>query len=191
MTVKEQSWHEAFQTLRIEYGHTDGMYRALHRRDAPSATTLSWQATSIIPTSTPTSTSATLDLTHQEANTTFSFPLGLGPSAPLSIGCKLCDTTGSATLSQGAFNLSVPGGDVTSPLDYIQSGTIQLQVDGFSAHIELEITPELQGSMTYSLFSVPIFGFEVRSSGHQQSHPNLSNLRYLVSEREACYLTLN
>lgn len=176
MTTKEQSWHEAFQRLKIEYGRTNGMYQtrnhgAMHKRDTPSATTLDWQATSIIPTSTPTSTSATLNLTHQEANTTFSFPLGLGPSAPLSIGCKLCSTTGSATLSEGAFNLSMSGGDVTSPLDYIQNGTIQLQVDGFSAHIELEVTPELQGSMEYSLFSVPIFGFEVRASCHSTANP--------------------
>jgi len=165
MTTKERSWHEAFQRLKIEFGHTNGMYQtrnhnALYRRDTPSATT------SIIPTSTPTSTSATLNLTHQEADTTFSFPPGLGPSAPLSIGCKLCDTTGSATLSQGEFDLSLPDGDGASPLNFIQKGTIQLQVDGFSAHIELQITPELHGSMNYSLFSVPIFGFVVRSSCH-------------------------
>ena len=170
MTTKEQSWHEAFQRLKIEYGHTNGMFqtrnhRTLHRRDTFSTTTSGWQATSIIPTSTPTSTSAILNLTHQEANTTFSFPPGLGPSAQLSIGCKLCETTGSATLSHGTFNLSAYGDDVAtvaSPLNRIQNGTIQLQVDDFSAHIELEITPELQGSMSYSLFSVPIFGFEVR-----------------------------
>ena len=197
MITKEQSWHEAFQSLNIEYGHTDGMYRtrthrALHKGDIPSATTLDSQATSIIPTSTPTSTSAILNLNHQEANTTFSFPLGLGPSAPLAIGCKLCQTTGSATLSQGAFNLSLSGGNVTSPLDYIRNGTVQLQVDGFSAHIELQITPELQGSMSYSLFSVPVFGFEVRPSCHRPLFPLINNdLRYLVSEREACYSILN
>ena len=171
LITKEQPWHVAFQRLNIEYGHANGMYQtrnssALHRRDTPSATTLNWQATSIIPTSTPTSTSATLNLTHQQADTTFSFPFGLGPSAPLVIGCKLCQTTGSATLSHGTFNISLSGGDVTSPLSYLKNGTIQLQLDGFSAHIELQITPELQGNMNYSLFSVPIFGFEVRPSCH-------------------------
>lgn len=162
MITKEQSWHEAFQRLKIEYGHADGMYqtrndRALRRRDAPSATTSELEATSIIPTSTPTSTSAILNLTHEEANTTFSFPLGLGPSAPLTIGCKLCQTTGSAILTEGTFNLNLSNGD-------IQNGTVQLQMDDFSAHVELQITPELQGSMEYSLFSVPVFGFEVKSS---------------------------
>jgi hypothetical protein len=197
MITKEQSWHEAFQRLNIEYGHTNGTYQtrthsALHRRDTPSATTLDWQATSIIPTSTPTSTSAILNLTHQEANTIFSFPLGLGPSAPLAIGCKLCQTTGSATLSHGTFNINLFGGDENSPLDYLQNGTIQLQVDGFSAHIELQITPELQGSMNYRLFSVPIFGFEVRPSCHRPVFSLINcDLRYLVSEREACYSILN
>lgn len=179
LEVKEHLWSELPGEIAIEYGHTEvhhelRRHASLGERQEPSSTTASWSiATNLIPTGIPTETSSSkvLNLTYESnPNSKFSFPLGLGPSAPVEIGCILCKTTGSLKVTHGKFafknisDINFIGNDFTSPLDYITSGSLDLEMNDFTAHIDLQITPSLSGNLNYSLFPVPIFGFSVSAA---------------------------
>jgi hypothetical protein len=134
-----------------------------------TSTVSSFTRTTILPTSTPTATATILDLSHQQANTTFSLPLIQGPPLPLTIGCKLCQTAGHLLVNQTAFHIDISNpisAKNSTPLQYIQGGEVQLQLSNFSAYVELDITPSLSGGTSLTLFSVPIFGFAVSTPYH-------------------------
>jgi hypothetical protein len=174
--VEEKPWNEIPGEITINYGHTEEHHElrrhaSLGRRQATSPTTVVQSVSrSLIPTESPTetSTSKVLNLAYEsKPDSTFSFPPGLGPSAPVEIGCKLCKITGNLKVTQGEFKLinrtdiNIVGTNITSPLDYVKSGSMQLEMNDFSAHIDLDITPSFSGGLNYTLYPVPIFGFSV------------------------------
>lgn len=70
--------------------------------------------------------------------------------------------TGEVNFTEAGFKLNnLSSSNVQSPLDYVSLGTAQLEVSDFSAHIELDITPSLAGGVSFTLFSVPVFGIVV------------------------------
>jgi hypothetical protein len=176
LEVEEKAWNEIPGEITIDYGHTEEHHELrrhenLNRRQSasPTTTTLSI-STELIPTASPTDTSSTkvLNLAYEsKPDSTFSFPLGLGPSAPLEIGCKLCKTTGTLKIIRGNFTLTpvsdinLIGSNITSPRDYIRNGFMQLEMNDFTAHIDLQITPALKGNIDYTLYPVPVFAFSV------------------------------
>jgi len=173
-SVKNKKWSEVFTQFTIEYGQTEERHvlrrhESLFRRQSVATSTNNLaNYTTIIPSATPTATANILDLSHEEKDSTFSFPVEQGPKVPIEIGCKLCQTTGTLNFTQGKFsiadlsNVTFMDDNVTSPMDWIQSGTVELEMNNFTAHLELQVTPTLKDELLYTLFSVPIFGFAVR-----------------------------
>lgn len=176
LEVEEKPWNELPGETTIEYGHTSEQHELRRhavfgkREQASPTASVSSIATSLIPTGTPTATSASnvLNLAYEsKPDSNFAFPLGLGPSAPIEIGCKLCKTTGSLKVTRGEFtiksmsDIDFSGSNITSPLDYVTSGSMDLEMNNFTAYIELQVTPSLSGGLNYTLYPVPIFGFSV------------------------------
>lgn len=99
----------------------------------------------LIPTGTPTEScsSKVLNLAYDsKPEFKFAFPLGTGPSAPIETGYKLCTTTGSLKVIRGEFTLKSMsdidfiGSNITSPLDYVTSGSLDLEMNNFTAYVE-------------------------------------------------------
>jgi hypothetical protein len=195
----EKPWHEAFRKFNIEYGYSNVYHKTRnqnvlgHRKRAASSTpTTTLDLTSIIPTETPTRTLPMLNLAHKETDTTFSLPVQVGPPLPISLGCKRCETTGSMKLTYGSFNVDINSDNVASPQDYITGGMAKLEMNDFSAFIQLQIMPSLTGSLPYQLFSIPIYGFAVRLFHIPMSRFNLIDIlrRYPMLPKQAYCLSL-
>ncbi|TLD39213.1 putative gpi anchored protein [Venturia nashicola] len=180
LEVEEKPWNVVPGKITIEYGHTAEHHELRRhavlgkRQQASSTSSVPSIATSLIPSGTPTETSSSkvLNLAYEsKPDTKFSFPPGLGPSAPLEIGCKLCKTTGNLKVTRGEFSLismddiDFIGDNITSPLDYITSGSMDLELNDFTALVNLQITPSLSGDLNYTLYPVPIFGFSIPNIG--------------------------
>lgn len=159
------------QSFAIEFGHSieEHSLRRQGRKQpravaSTTATTLPpLTGNTLVPIAEPTETSITLDLSHDEVSSTFSFPAGLGPSVPLTVGCKECKTTGSMKLTQGSFHIDIPSNWTgLTAFDIIQSGFVSLELDDFSAYILLTATPSASLDFAYTLFNVPVVGFVVR-----------------------------
>ena len=162
LSTKQTAWKHAFSNFRIEYGHCDEPYELL--RHGVSAYRRQATPTALIPTSSPTATTANLDLTSKAVNTTFALTNKDPNARGISLGCKNCTTTGHLSLTQGAFNL-IKREDVrlnTNVFDIISEGSVQLDMN-FTAYIELQASPYKTGSLTHPLFAVPLFGFRVCS----------------------------
>jgi hypothetical protein len=182
LSTKERKWSEAFGNYHISYGHSREAHHfrrhTLSKRSDNATATTDGLRNATVPTDAPKATSGRLDLSFEETDSTFgSFPLGLGPSVPISVGCKHCKTTGSMTLTEGEFHFNTNiindvgnlVGDLFSkqdikPLDVITGGYLSLEMDNFTAFVDLAVTPSLSGGFTYKLFDVPLFGFSVRHS---------------------------
>jgi hypothetical protein len=171
LSTEKKPWKYAFDRVKVEYGHCTESHQlrphheGLRRRQNPTSATsvpAGTAASLIIPTASPTATSVTFDLSHSESDSTFP----LEDEDSITIGCKLCKTTGSLELSQGDFEvIGLKDISITHPpsvLDLITSGSISLEMNGFTAYVELQVSPYLSGDVTHTLFSVPVLGFSVR-----------------------------
>ncbi|ORY16014.1 hypothetical protein BCR34DRAFT_145102 [Clohesyomyces aquaticus] len=136
-----------------------------------------------IPTGIPDNKeSATFDLAFQSLNTTFKpedFLNGVEtivnvPTVPLEVGCKNCTTTGSLVLVQGNFKVGTANIPFSiSDLDELnglamkafESGFVELQANGLTAHIELFSKPSASGQFEMTLFKLPIVGFVIPGMG--------------------------
>jgi hypothetical protein len=169
--VSSMSWKDAFPEMRIKFGHTTDRHvlrRHIFPRQAASTTTAFFdpQATNIIPSASPaySATTATIDLNSNVQNKALALPFGLPmPSnVPIKVSCKSCKTTGTLVFQEAdiSFNSEVldSGGDL---MDAISGGSIQLDISGFSAHVELDITPAQKGKLTFAVLTVPVFAISV------------------------------
>ncbi|KIW87165.1 uncharacterized protein Z519_12276 [Cladophialophora bantiana CBS 173.52] len=183
LRTEKITWQEAFHDFHLRFGHTTEAYlprnqpQHLIRRQASVETTptstsapLALTATSLIPSdaSTATATALSINLTHGAQDTWF--PDTVHPTdaqIPIKIGCKECSTSGTLTLAQGEWS-------VLSPADWfgaedlgniISAGNVQLGIEGFVAHVEIQIEPSLKGDMSLPLFTIPVFGFTIPEFG--------------------------
>ncbi|KAF1812248.1 hypothetical protein P152DRAFT_482286 [Eremomyces bilateralis CBS 781.70] len=93
-------------------------------------------------------------------------PVGLA-DVPVSIGCKDCTTTGLLELRQGEFelgNFDLPDNE-TDSASLLESGSIELRLLGFGAHIELQGEIGANGAIPFTLFKYPVFGFNIPGLG--------------------------
>lgn len=123
-----------------------------------------------VPTNTTTSTTSTADLSH--SLTDHQFDLGfVGNNLPLTFACKNCSTFGSMTLTRGEFKLAnateiaEEAVDDDKPVQLLDSGSIEMQVNDFFAHIELESELAAVFSHGFNLFTLPIVGYQVPHFG--------------------------
>ncbi|KAF2495717.1 hypothetical protein BU16DRAFT_618475 [Lophium mytilinum] len=132
---------------------------------APNITSMS---SIVVPsTAASTATSAAINLSFQELDTTFpTIPNNPLSQLPFTIGCKNCTTNGFLVLSSGkfAFDFNVLDGD-GGPFDIIQAGTITLQLNDFFAHVELSSQPSHSAAFQHSLFTAPVVGFVIPGIG--------------------------
>lgn len=185
-------WKDAFSTFRIDYSHTDEPHNhlnhdTLRKRDQATPTGGLASLTNLIPTSTPTATSVTLDLSYEEKDSTWSITdLSSGDdddndddddddddtdptSTFISLGCNLCQVAGKAVLTQGEFNINNVSEAVDSVIDssdidisdVITSGTVQLALNDFSVHADLQLSLSQNGDTDYSLYQAPVLAIQV------------------------------
>ncbi|KAF2093999.1 hypothetical protein NA57DRAFT_81002 [Rhizodiscina lignyota] len=95
----------------------------------------------------------------------------LRPHIPLTFSCKNCSTTGSMILTRGEFNftntteLAEEVLNNNDPVRIFESGSIEMQINDFSAHIELETGLSKSFGQKINLFSAPLFGLDVPGFG--------------------------
>ncbi|KIX09401.1 uncharacterized protein Z518_00480 [Rhinocladiella mackenziei CBS 650.93] len=187
-SIEENEWHQAFHHINLSFNHSPELhsfhrprYHKLNRRQeqessespSPTSSPLELTATSLIPsdTATATATSLSIDLSHGVQDVWFptSLPGGVQPlpSLPIAIGCKQCSTAGTLTLAQGEWDLLdvEDWTDVDNFTDIISLGYVQLVIEDLVAHVELQISPALEGEMSLPLFSIPVFGFAIPRIG--------------------------
>ncbi|KIW27555.1 uncharacterized protein PV07_07283 [Cladophialophora immunda] len=183
LQTEKTTLRDAFHNLHLKFGHTNEVHplakqpQRLDRRQSSEETTptptsapLDLTATSLIPsdTSTATATSLSINLTHGVQDTWFPDTVpGTDAQLPIKIGCKECSTDGTLTLAQGEWSILSPfdwdgAGDLT---DIISAGNVQLDIEGFVAHVEIQIEPSLKGDMSLTLFTIPVFGFTIPELG--------------------------
>lgn len=93
------------------------------------------------------------------------------PKIPLSLVCKNCSTTGELIVRRGEFNLT----NITElaeeilnendPVRIFDTGFVEMQVNGFSAHVELQNALSKSFPHSTTLFQQPLFGLEVPGVG--------------------------
>ncbi len=148
--------------------HAENLER---RQSSPTTASPSLESTSLIPSiPTATVTSLSINLAHGVEDTWFPSN-ALTDNAnpfPINIGCKNCSTSGTFNLAQGEWSV-VDLDDllhVDSFTDLISAGYVELSLQDFVAHVEIQIQPSLQGDISLPLFAIPIAGFEVRKPVH-------------------------
>lgn len=175
--VNEVKWHDAFRGFRVSFGQTTEpleLYpnqRPLHERRQESATPTVEDslASSLIPTDTAaTATSVSIDLSHEGDGENWFPEIGTaGPQLPIDIDCKDCLTRGSLELSQGEWELldKEDWGNIDSFTDIFKVGFVRFNLKEFFAHVELQVTPSIEGSQSFTFFSLAVpgvTGFTVR-----------------------------
>ncbi|KAL9110476.1 MAG: hypothetical protein Q9227_005020 [Pyrenula ochraceoflavens] len=147
--------------------------------DASSASAIpssDFPSTTVAPSSTPTSTSVhAYNFDETWRNTDIlppKFP-GIGSAIPLvpnlpaglTVGCAECSIKGSIDIVSGVINANSNGGNSSEDiLDFLQSGYIELAVNRFSAHIELDSTvaaSQTLATYTTSFPDISIPGFSI------------------------------
>ncbi|EXJ66174.1 uncharacterized protein A1O5_10790 [Cladophialophora psammophila CBS 110553] len=182
LRTEKITWQEAFHDFHVKFGHTEAYLprnqpQRLNRRQASVETTptstsapLALTATSLIPSdaSTATATALSINLTHGVQDTWF--PDAVHPTdaqIPIKIGCKECSTSGTLTLAQGEWSVLSPADwfGAENLADIISAGNVQLGIEGFVAHVEIQIEPSLKGDLSLPLFTIPVFGFTIPEFG--------------------------
>lgn len=183
-TVKK-SMKEAFNHFAIDYGHSQDHHelrrhqqqrRQAATTQAPAASTAATTTstalsrTSFLPSanaSVATLSSVALNLDYEAANTTFTMPPGVSFTAPFTLGCRECKTTGQLNLTQGGWEFDWPDVDEITELDSVadvfKAGWVQLAINNFSAYIELQASPAESGTLVLPLFTARTLGFKVGS----------------------------
>lgn len=175
--VEEVRWHDAFHGFHISFGQTiEPLVQytnqgRLHGRRQESATPTSVDSlvSSLIPSdSNPSATSVSIDLSHEgDAEDWFPGLKAPGPELPIAIDCKDCITKGSLELSQGEWEL-LDKDDllrIDSFSEIFKLGFVRFNIKDFLAHVELQISPSIEGSSSFALFSLTVpgvTGFTVR-----------------------------
>jgi len=139
---------------------------------SPTTTSVDPTATSLIPSASSTATSLSINLTHGVEDAWFpSIPSGGDDTngIPLKLGCKNCSTSGTLTLTQGEWSFldSDLWFEVENLTDIIDVGYIELSIQGFVAHLELQIEPDVKGELAVPLFVIPVAAFVVSGYGHR------------------------
>ena len=127
------------------------------RHELPTQVEKRATSTTLAPTSNAvTQTAVTIDLSSQSTNPNFYDFQGF------TLGCNLCKTTGSVTLSQGAINIAGPNGiDLDNPFSVVKSGFVALKLSNFTAHFNLSLTPALVGEIEIPLYFAKTAAFRV------------------------------
>lgn len=177
--VEEVRWHEAFHGFHIRFGQTTEpleLYNnqgRLHGRRQESATPTSVDvlASSLIPVdSDPSATSVSIDLSHEgDGEDWFPGFKTPGPELPIDIDCKDCLTKGTLELSQGEWELADNLAKIDSFSDIFKLGFVRFNIKDFLARVELQINPSIEGSSSFTFFSLTVpgvTGFTVRTYLH-------------------------
>lgn len=106
------------------------------------------------------------------------------------IKCKNCTAQGTIDLLQGSFSLDQKNGanDTENIIQFLSDGYIELRVDNFAAHIELESSVQPSTSLTQFTVLLPeigLPGFQVPSS-----LSNVVFLKVLTESRSRALLSL-
>ncbi|OAL22751.1 hypothetical protein AYO22_06933 [Fonsecaea multimorphosa] len=115
-----------------------------------------------------TATSLSINLSHGVQDTWFpDTVLPTNAPLPIKIGCKDCSTNGTLSLLQGEWSVlsTVDWFGAKNLTDIISAGNVQLGIEGFVAHVEIQIEPSLKGDMSLPLFTIPVFGFTIPELG--------------------------
>jgi hypothetical protein len=138
-----------------------------------------------IPTGIPeTQTATSFDLALEFSNKTFDPSELLGnftdvvsiPDLPVEVTCTTCFTKGIVEISQGEIQIDMSqidlipdflegGDDGKDLLNVITGGFFQLTANGVGAHIELAITPKVNGKYAFQLPGFPLLGFVIPGIG--------------------------
>ncbi|KEF60442.1 uncharacterized protein A1O9_02003 [Exophiala aquamarina CBS 119918] len=170
LSVSQVKWHDAFHGFRVSFGRiTEPLelyshQRPMHEKRQESATTTAADplASSLIPSGpVATATAVSIDLSHEGDGGNW-FP-ELKTSAlqlPIDIDCKDCLTKGSLELSQGEWELldAADWLDAGSFTDIFKVGFVRFNLKDFFAHVELQVTPSIEGSESFVFFSLTVPG---------------------------------
>ncbi|EOD48854.1 putative gpi anchored protein [Neofusicoccum parvum UCRNP2] len=150
---------------------------------------------SIIPTSADLPDSITIDLNKENWQEELSLKAAAEEVIPwashspvdITVECVDCHTKGSLVLSQGNWSFPTLKSLQNNNTKLINSGSNHIELQDFSAHIELRLTPTLSGSLSYELFAIPIpaAGFAIprprRPALQARALPRLDHLSQPIS----------
>jgi hypothetical protein len=151
--------------VQVEAGTTP----TSHHEQAEASLVTRQESTTQLVTSTttpkPTATALSVDLNHLADSSWLSDGISFIDESgfPFKLECKNCSTTGTLTLTQSDWKL-LPFDDWFEQdhlLDIIQAGAVDLDIESFMVHLELEMQPSPRGRKELTLFSLPLFGFAV------------------------------
>ena len=186
LTVVSTTWRNSFHSLQIDFGSRLENSR-LERRDnlrkrqaAPTSITPTGASPSVAfppaPTSSPTATSIVdANIAKSWIDTAIlppSFPGAdlVVPDLPggLTVKCKNCTLQGNLDLSHGLLDMSDPSSNsendsrsdiaVQDIIDFAENGYVELVVNNFAAHIELESTVQPSKSLVTYVAPFPDIG---------------------------------
>ena len=182
LSATPASWRQCFHSININFGsHDDNAALKRHDHDlikrqaTPTSKPAAAPAVSYppAPTLSPTSTKvAAASISTAWLGTTIlppTFPGAsfVGPDLPagLDVKCKNCSLQGSVSLSAGAINLDTNTTDdgpfevvIDDIVNYFETGYVDLALDSFSAHIELESTVKPSASLVTYVAPFPDIG---------------------------------
>ena len=164
-------WKSAFQSIDVRFDtKAENRQLTAHRRhskrQASPSSTAAIAATTIeyppAPTSSPSRTNiidASIDKQYLETSILppkfsgldgVSFHAGVSPP-DIKVTCKNCTLQGSVDLSHGFFSMTAGDSDTNSSdiVDFYNDGYVELQVNRFAAHIELETSVQPSTALSY------------------------------------------
>ncbi|KMP01689.1 hypothetical protein CISG_01066 [Coccidioides immitis RMSCC 3703] len=167
-------WKEVFTSTEVQFARQPSnqvsrrWHQNLKRQDEPSRThTMSFPSA---PTSSdlPPNTSDELDM---RLNDQVILPpetpvTGLFVPEGVTLKCKRCTLQGNAELSQGSFRLEEIDGPedvIPAAVNFFREGSIELDVNGLSSHIELAVVLENEEPIEFSipLPTIPLSPFAI------------------------------
>jgi hypothetical protein len=179
LAVKPKTWKRAFKRYNIDFGHYQESH--IHRRNHDllprhlKPTHVKKEVSSLLPSSSPTAKSVSLDLGHSTGGSGSDFNFPIGPDVPFQIGCENCTTGGTLGLKQGSFDIEIDVTDLdsnndgeTTVNDFIRGGFVELTIDGFNARVLVHAIPTSTAEFAIDLFSIPTvspLGFDIPGFG--------------------------
>lgn len=179
LQIAESAMNEAFPRMKM------ALDTKQHPMDWVSRRTLLQKRQDVLPANvsdsqplppvnnTTNATTSTADLNHSLINHQFLSHGLITNEVPFTLTCQNCSMFGTATVTRTEFNfanLTTLARELTDDqsgnFQLFESGSLELEMNGFGAHVELESSLVQQFTGSFTLVpDLPIFGYEVPDLG--------------------------
>ena len=162
LSIQETTLRTAFQNITFDFSETSATYvphvhKRLARRQSDPISISTTSSTRPTPTDwePPPDATQTADLGFSALDTNFTI---WDASLPFNLGCRNCTGTGQVALKTTGIAFNDLDNDDD---DIFKSGTVEIDLTGFSLSIGLKATPEDDYEDTITIFEKTIVPVEV------------------------------